>query len=309
MTVRGETEWRRQAHGMAEPDGVYPIRRRWLAAALIVGGVSWLPMLTLGSVANAQAPSPDRPPSLPLPPPPRLPVAVTGQIARVLSGDRLLLSDGTALRLADLEAPWQPPPGSDDLPWPLAEAARSRLADRILGASVAVRTPSLLTDRWGYLPGHLVLTATGVWLNAEIVAEGWGRVVPATGSDLATVRTLQALEQTARTAGRGLWAEPFYRVQTPAELPFGLPGYRLFEGRILDTALVGERIYLNFGADWRTDTTLVLDAALESAFIAAGLPPLQLAGRLVRVRGYVTDFNGPQVTLVHPGQIELLDPP
>lgn len=240
--------------------------------------------------------------------PPDLPSALTGRVLAALSGDRLRLDRGPPIRLADVEAPWRPPDGAADLAWPLAEEAARRLADRVLGAEATVLAADLLPDRWGFLVAHIAFGPTAAWLNADRVAAGYARVVPTADSDFFTVRRLQTLEDAARTADRGLWRNAFYRVQSLEDLPHGPEGYRLFEGRILDAADVDDRIYLNFGADWRTDTTLAIAPERVAAFVAAGLPPLQLPGRAVRVRGYVRRYAGPRVDLVHPGQIELLDP-
>jgi len=42
-------------------------------------------------------------------------------------------------------------------------------------------------------------------------------------------------------------------------------------------------------------------------FAAAGLDPLALAGRRVRLRGWITEFNGPMIALTGAWQVEVVE--
>ena len=72
-------------------------------------------------------------------------------------------------------------------------------------------------------------------------------------------------------------------------------------------AKVKARVYLNFGPDWRTDFTVTLQAKARRLFRKAGLEPLSLEGREIRVRGWLKKFNGPMIEATHPEQIEVLN--
>ena len=87
------------------------------------------------------------------------------------------------------------------------------------------------------------------------------------------------------------------------------PGERVrIEGRVLDAAVVRGRVYLNYGADWRSDFTVTLAPKVRRAFEAEGLDPEAYEGRTLRVRGWLKSFNGPMIEVTHPEQIELLIP-
>ena len=73
-----------------------------------------------------------------------------------------------------------------------------------------------------------------------------------------------------------------------------------------DAAAVGRRVYLNFGADYRSDFTAAVVPGARSLFAAEGIDPLGLAGRTVRVRGWVDVLNGPMIEVTHPEQIEVV---
>ncbi|MBF0393872.1 MAG: thermonuclease family protein, partial [Alphaproteobacteria bacterium] len=111
----------------------------------------------------------------------------------------------------------------------------------------------------------------------------------------------------ARAEARGLWAEPAYRPSRAEGMRARDAAYHLVEGRVVKVAETRGKTYLNFGADWRTDFTVTLDAAARRLFLAAGRDPAGLEGRLVRVRGWLESWNGPLIEASHPEQIEVVE--
>ena len=69
----------------------------------------------------------------------------------------------------------------------------------------------------------------------------------------------------------------------------------------------GATIYVNFGRRWSTDFTVTILKRNERSFKAAGLEPKTLAGRRVRVRGYIEERGGPWIEAARPEQIEITD--
>ena len=117
------------------------------------------------------------------------------------------------------------------------------------------------------------------------------------------------LEGFARDQRRGLWADPAHAVRDthPDALAQDIGSVQLVEGRVLEaTQLRSGRIYLNFGADYRTDFTVMIEADDAPAFIEAGLGPDALETRRIRVRGWIEDENGPMIRIDHPERIEVL---
>jgi micrococcal nuclease len=82
--------------------------------------------------------------------------------------------------------------------------------------------------------------------------------------------------------------------------------YQLVEGVVAAVGEAGGRIYLNFAKDWRSDFTIVVEGSDAGAFRTAGMELKTLAGKSVRVRGWVEWRNGPMIAASHPEQIELL---
>ena len=149
----------------------------------------------------------------------------------------------------------------------------------------------------------------GVWLQAALVEMGAARVMPYADNHART-EALLALEAAARESGRGFWAEEEFAVRDtdPDALAQHVGSAQIIEGRVLEAAETrGGRIYLNFGADYRTDFTILIESGDVDAFGVEEL--LELVGRRVRVRGWLADENGPMIRLDHPARLEVLDPP
>ncbi|MGB8602143.1 MAG: thermonuclease family protein [Rhizomicrobium sp.] len=154
-------------------------------------------------------------------------------------------------------------------------------------------------DRYGRQPVQAV--ADGIWLQGDLIERGLARVDPASG---ACTTTLYAIEQSARLHHAGLWADPAYAVRPPEG---ALPGqFQIIEGRVLTVAKKDGRLFLNFGADWKTDFTVTVAPADMRRFRHAHLDPMTLAGRRVRVRGIVERYHGPEIVLAGPEGLEVL---
>ncbi len=225
-------------------------------------------------------------------------------VAEVIDGDTVRLEDGREVRLVGIQAPKLPLGRPDFEPWPLADRARATLEELCKGGSVRLGFGGRRMDRHGRVLAHL-RDASDRWLQGELLARGLARVYSFL-DNRALVSEMLAIEQEARAAGRGIWSEPFYRIRRAEEAGRAIDSFQLVEGRVLDSAIVRARGYLNFGADWRTDFTLTLDAASLRRFAESGLDPAGLEGRRVRARGWIRSFNGPMMELTHPEQIEVL---
>ena len=148
-----------------------------------------------------------------------------------------------------------------------------------------------------------------IWLQQELVAQGLARVY-SFPDNRACVAELLESEAAARAARKGLWGVSAYRIRDAGGDPEAIArlkhSYQLVEGWVAAVGEGGNRIYLNFGTDWHTDFTVEIERKDARAFVAAGLDPHALAGKSVRVRGWVEWRNGPMIQASHPEQIELL---
>jgi hypothetical protein len=81
--------------------------------------------------------------------------------------------------------------------------------------------------------------------------------------------------------------------------------FALVEGKVSSVRASGATIYVNFGRRWSQDFTVTIAKRNERSFAAAGLDPRSLAGRRLRVRGWVEERGGPWIEAIRPEQIEL----
>ncbi|MGC1358957.1 MAG: thermonuclease family protein, partial [Xanthobacteraceae bacterium] len=167
------------------------------------------------------------------------------------------------------------------------------------------------TDRYGRLVGYgFSTTASGeILLQSEFVGAGLARVAVRAGGR-ACAAELLSQEKIARRAKLGLWAGPYYEsvdAEHPAEVLAQRGRFALVEGKVVSVRESGPIIYVNFGRHWATDFTVTILKRNERNFLAAGLEPRKLAGRRVRVRGWIEERGGPQIEASRPEQIELAD--
>jgi endonuclease YncB( thermonuclease family) len=144
----------------------------------------------------------------------------SGTVASVESGHRLVLTDGQVVRLKAVEAP------SDRTIAPaLAETSRRALTQLVLGQDVSFdeRTPQ--TDRYGRVIAFLT-RSDGLDIQAELVSAGhvWVRSYH---GDRARVAGLLAIEDEARAAKRGVWADEHQLIVSPNGAWQALDGFRI----------------------------------------------------------------------------------
>lgn len=228
-------------------------------------------------------------------------------VAEIVDGDTVLLADGREVRLVGIQAPKLPLGRKNFREWPLASRAQTALESLTRGRTVSLYYGGRRVDRHGRQLAHLSLD-DGRWVQRILLLQGLARVY-SFPDNRALVAEMLAAERVAREADEGIWANEFYAIRSPFELTRDLGSFQLVEGRIVDTARVRGTTYLNFGADWRADFTVVVRPQFRAAFDEAGIDLLALEGRSVRVRGWLDRRNGPMISATHPEQIEVLEYP
>jgi hypothetical protein len=142
------------------------------------------------------------------------------------------------------------------------------------------------------------------------VPEGFARV----GSRIAgsCAGDLLGREKAAREAKLGLWAYPYYEVldaETPRDALAHRGRFALVEGKVASVRESGPTIYVNFGRRRIGDITVTILKRNERSFAAAGLDLRSLAGRRIRVRGWIEARGGDRawIEVERPEQVETAD--
>ena len=228
-----------------------------------------------------------------------------GTVSSVLDGRTFVLDDGREVRLAAIEvAPLFNPPDPG--------AARAALAALAAGDQVVLRRAESGPDRYGRLVAYAYTRRDGheFLLQGELVADGFARVGGRIAS--ACAGDLLKREKAAREAKLGLWADPYYEVlnaETAQDALAHRGRFTLVEGKVASVRESGPTIYVNFGRRRVGDITVTVLKRNERNFAAAGLDLRSLAGRKIRVRGWVEARGGDRawIEAERPEQVEVAD--
>jgi endonuclease YncB( thermonuclease family) len=236
-----------------------------------------------------------------------------GTVSRVIDGRSLVLDNGREVRLAAIEVPPLPLPQESGAA-PGGAAAKDAL-DALAGADeVVLRRAESASDRYGRVVAYAYTLRDGdqLFVQGELISGGFARVGDHVG-DRACAAELLNRENAARQAKLGLWANPYYDVlnaETPADVLAHRGRFALVEGTVVSVRESGATVYVNFGRRWSEDFTVTVLKRNERNFATAGLDLKSLAGRRVRVRGWIEQrggAGGPLVEAARPEQIETAD--
>lgn len=236
----------------------------------------------------------------------------TGRIKSIVDGDTLFLESGLKVRLSGIQAPKLPLGRKGFVAWPLGDDAKAALLDLTQSRDIGLYYSGLKRDRYKRALAQVyVLDEKGqpdFWVQEKMVRMGLARVYtwPDTKQD---VHTLFKAEREARKKERGIWALDYYKIRKPDPDPLAqyVDSFQIVEGIITSVANVRGQIYLNFGANYRTDFTVAIAKSGKKAFKKSGVDPLSLEGARVRVRGWIELKNGPIIWLDHPERLEVLN--
>lgn len=191
-------------------------------------------------------------------------------VTKVLDGISLQLGDGRIVVLAGIMAP-----------------AQSKATLEKLALNREVKIGRGKPDRYG----RIVTNVDD--LARELLKAGAAQIWPPTLTD----ETLYKDE----TRTTGLWNEESFRLITADEANKFTNQWRVVEGIAQNVATVRGKTYVNFGADWKTDFTLILGKRL-----AEKLHPETWKGKTIRARGWLQWQNGPAIELTDARQVDPL---
>jgi micrococcal nuclease len=222
--------------------------------------------------------------------------------------DTLLLEDGRAVRLIGALPPRVAPDWSDRLN--TDERLSNALDTLAIGKRVRLGIGGRERDRYGRLLAHVFIEQDGglLWVQESLIGAGLALGYSFADND-ACINRLQAAEETARRAANGFWADGLLRVRDAADeasMAKLTNSFQVVAGKPHEVTEVRGRIYINFSDNWRTDFTISISPTARKAFPDQGAGLLQLAGREIRVRGWLKQRNGPVIHVTHPAQIEVI---
>jgi micrococcal nuclease len=221
-------------------------------------------------------------------------------VVRALDGGAFVTGDGEEVRLAAVLTLGA---GGEAAAERGATEARDALSKLLRDRTVTITPAETARDRYGRTIAQVF--ADGTWVQAELLRIGEARVAPDRAS-ASCAKTLLAAEAEARERRVGQWRFGF-RVQDPNSIGNRTGTFQIVEGDVVTASVTRGRAFINFGADYRTDFTVTVEPEDMRTFRQAKFDIAALAGKRVRVRGWVEFYNGPEITITTLAAVEVLE--
>lgn len=244
----------------------------------------------------------------------------SGRIDKIIDNETILLQDGKIIRLLGLEWPFTPGESAEDMPG-TSEQALERLKTLLPSGTEVIlyqtRNKNVgRTNRMGHTLAHIVNKKTGEWINADLIKEGYAYALTDSSNPEMAAQLYKA-EDAARKNGKPLWSGPFGLLKAESGEVNGDTSFlqalaaggsfRVVEGTVNRAALSRNDLYLNLGSDRDKDFTVKIGPATRKALSHRGIEPMGLAGKKIRVRGWIRQWNGPFLELETPERLEIVE--
>ncbi|MBF0189275.1 MAG: thermonuclease family protein [Magnetococcales bacterium] len=226
-------------------------------------------------------------------------------VKRVIDGDTFLVDRNLRIRVLGIDTPELGRNGLADDPY-AAEAMR-RTRDLIDGRSVTLVFDQQGMDDYGRILAYVKLI-DGRDLGEILLDEGLAMTY-VRSPNLSRVEEYLAREERSRQQGMGIWSlnGAAGRSLSHRDALAAVGGYRRVVGRVDTVSWVGRQAFLNFGRDYRTDFTVVIDRSdWRRHFQDAPDLTKSYQGKMIAVRGRIMRRNGPMIRISHPAQIEII---
>lgn len=245
----------------------------------------------------------------------------SGKINKVIDGQTLLLTDGKIVRLTGIDLPIDKTNPDFDFSFQAKRFLEDTLLSKSSGAGRDVmvyqtrKAEKGRINRMNHDLGHILVkslkTEAGekpqIWLQGALIDNGLARIYTSpTNPQLNDVMLSQ--ESTARDTGVGLWAKdsPFTLI-TADQAADRLGDFVVLQGWVVNAASVKNNLYLNFGDNWRSDFTVMINTSQRKKLSQQSISPTSLSGKTIRVRGWLREYNGPLIELEDINHLEIIE--
>lgn len=229
----------------------------------------------------------------------------SARVENIIDPETVQLDNKTIIHLAGIEYP----DFNSENPGEFSLVALKILHDMLAGKTVNIyQTKNEKTgraNRMGHQIAHLERQADNAWVQGALVMLGLAITRTAAANPEMAPQML-ILEEIARAEKNGLWNKSQFSILTPNEAKNHIGKVRIVQGKIMSAAIKNNRIYLNFGPDWRSDFTVTVAPENKRAFSREKIDLLKLNGKTVRVRGWIDEYNGPVIDIDHPQALEVM---
>lgn len=228
------------------------------------------------------------------------------KVIEAVDGDTIRLANGRLVRYIGIDTPEVRIKEGGSFryqPQPFALDAKQLNKELVEGRSVRIEFDVDHTDKYGRLLGYCFIGDT--FVNAKLIEEGYA-VLYTIPPNVKYADLLYKMQTQARNQGRGLWGA--YEVISHLDAGRYINQIRTVRGRVLNTYKSPKCVFLNFGADYKTDFTLVIFNNSLDAFYQRGIQPENFyRGKTVEATGKIRQYNGPEIIVNTPYEIEIIE--
>jgi len=229
------------------------------------------------------------------------------KVLEVIDGDTIKLSNGKLLRYIGLDTPEvriKDKLGNFNYrPQPFSLEAKEFNRKLVEGKNVRVEFDIERTDRYGRLLGYCFVGET--FINKELIEQGYAALYTYP-PNVKYVDSFVASQKKAKEKQKGLWGS--FEVINHSQASKYINQIRSVEGVVVGNYKSARCVFLNFGQNYRNDFSVVIFNNVLDAFKRKGIDVLSFYnGKKVRVTGKIREYNGPEIIVNSPYEIEVLE--
>lgn len=227
-------------------------------------------------------------------------------VTEVIDGDTIKLANGKLLRYIGIDTPETRIKKNGKFlysPQPFSLEATQFNKDLVEGKSVKIEFDVEKVDKYGRLLGYCFVNDT--FVNAKMLEEGYA-VLYSRPPNVKYTDLFVTVQRQAQSNQKGLWV--VYAIIDHAQANQYINQIRTVQGKVINTYKSPKCIFLNFGNDYRTDFTVVIFTNSLDSFYRKGIKPQDFyRGKTIRVSGRIRQYNGPEIIVNDPSQIEVIE--
>jgi len=232
------------------------------------------------------------------------------RVSKVIDGDTIILENGKHLRLIGIDTPEVKKYVSGKFeysPQPFSLEAKEFVNNLIGGKRIRVEFDIDRKDKYNRLLGYCFFNNGGksIFVNEQLLKEGLA-VLYTYPPNIKYVDKFISAQKYARLSKKGIWGS--YLLIPPDRAENFIGQIRAVRGRVLSSYKSEKILLLNFGADYKTDFTVVIFKDSWPYFLNRGIDPETFyKGKIVEVTGRVREYNGPEIIVNYPAEIRVIE--
>ena len=237
---------------------------------------------------------------------------LTSKVVEVYDGDTIRLANGMDVRYIGLDTPETHHP---EKPVEYFGVRASEFNEELVGdKKVKLEFDVERKDKYDRFLAYVYVKHDGEWINVNVklLKEGYARLYTKPPNVKYSDYFLE-LEKEARNNCRGSWrtyceGPPVFSAKEIEEkMEEHLGKVVTIKYHVIDTHDAGDIIFLNSSYDYETDFTAVIFDGSRKHFQEEGITPEErYYDKTIKVTGELQEYDGPEIIVYHPYQVEVV---